>query len=773
MNAIKAQIEEAILNLTSSVSIGLSATFDEVKGIIRTFIRKHPEIFWFSHKYTYIEDKRIVKFHYNFTQEEVQFINEEIWKVLKKDFQVDFVRTLSELEKLVYVYKWITKRTTYNEYSSYNQTIYSVLINRNSVCTGYAKTAQYLLSQVGINSRLVYGKFNCDKTEFGRHGWNVVQINDSWYHVDFCLADASLRDLINDGESPIVKDSVLWNYFGVSTNKILTNRTIEEFETIPNCDKTINDIPDVTLKTPTERLICCKSNSGTSSIVYLDSFDKNVVIKVPRDNQHNLINNEAKILRQLSGSRHIVKLIFANDRELGLEQLTPWGELLNSTYYNPSDSTLRAIIHQLITGLLECKQKGICYSDIHYNNVFVSSEGIYKWGDFGLAFSAQEWNYLPKIMFENGMPKGSQWFMAPETYHSGIFNEASAIYAVSMMAYFVMNDMRPPFWSGVDHQIDALKERFDGHEIPVPTNASRYRSLWPIIGKNLSFDISKRDQSFLELLHQLQKASNDEDINISVHNGNNIIAESNLENCSLDTFARTAIYPGISQDLGSESNDSESIPMNDCSPDTFAQTAAYPRISQDLYSSSDDSESTPMNDCSLDTLARTAIYPGISQDLGSESNDSESIPMNDCSVNIFAITNCFPRISQDSGIDDSEIRQYPTSEQEPNEIEYSYRPLKNPSTKEYRQNQQEPLLRQAQSLQSSRSFLRRLKDKFIRSSKNNDKIAIKDFSQPSIVNACVYAPAQIKTNKSFIIRVYLYKSEEADDVDSKIKEIDP
>jgi hypothetical protein len=66
-----------------------------------------------------------------------------------------------------------------------------------------------------------------------------------------------------------------------------------------------------------------------------------------------------------------------------------------------------------------------------------------------------------------------------------------------------------------------------------------------------------------------------------------------------------------------------------------------------------------------------------------------------------------------------------------------------------------------------------LKDKFIRSSKNNDKIAIKDFSQPSIVNACVYAPAQIKTNKSFIIRVYLYKSEEADDVDSKIKEIDP
>jgi serine/threonine protein kinase len=703
MNAINAQIEKAILNLAPSVSIGSLATNDEVKGIIRTFLRKHPEIFWLSHNYTYTEDSGIVKFIYNFTKEEIRFINGEIEKVLKKDFQVDYVRNLSELEKLVYVYKWIAKRTTYNEYSSYNQTIYSVLINRNSVCTGYAKTAQYLLSQVGINSKLVYGKFNCDKSELGRHSWNIVQINGIWYHVDFCLAEASLSNLINEDECLNLRDSLLWNYFGVSTKAILTNRTIEDIETIPNCDSSIINIPDITLKAPAERLICCKSDSGSTSRVYLDSFDKNVVIKIPRDNKNNLIENEAYILRELNGCQHIVKLIFANDRELGLEQLTPWGELLNSTYYNPSDSTLRAIIHQLITGLLECKQKGICYSDIHYNNVFVSSEGIYKWGDFGLAFSAQEWNHLPKILFENGMPKGSQWFMAPETYYSGIFNEASAIYAVSMMAYFVMNDMRPPFWSGVDHQIDALKERFDGHEIPMPTNASRYRSLWPIIVKNLSFDISKRDQSFLELLHQLQKASNDENIHFDDYKGNNVIAASNLENCSLDTFAQTANISVITQDLDFDEN-----------------------INADEM-------------CNAD----------IDMSDNFESHKSDYVS----SIEYYASTNACPISSRPNITQSSECIS------EASEIcQNSFRPSSY-SAQHGAHNQNSRHI----------NIMQRFKDKLIGLLKSTDEKS----AESDEINACVYAPAQIKANKSFIIRVYLYKSEEADVVDSKVKEIDP
>lgn len=498
------QIELAILGFAPSVTLEQPATLEDVKGIIRIFMRNHPEIFWFSHQYHYENRTRILQLRYNFTKEKAKFFKAEIEKVITDDFQADYVRTLRELEKLVYVYKWIAKRTTYNEYSSFNQTIYSVLVNRNSVCTGYAKTAQYLLNLVGIESELVFGKFHSDRSEHGRHGWNIVKIGETWYHVDFCLTDISLSRLLNKDESLEENDSIMYNYFGVSTDKILGNRSIEFIETLPDCADTLTAYPNVELLKPKKKLICCKSNSGTSSKVYLDSYNKNRVIKVSRNGQTELLRNEAITLAKLSGCPHIIKSYGLNEMGLSLEQLTPWSELLNSHYYNPTESVLKNIIRQLIEGLIVCRDKGISYSDIHYNNVFVTKDGTYKWGDFGIAFPCQFDDKLPSEMIgEEGETKGSYWFIAPETYHQKVFTEASVIYSIAMMAYFVMNDMRPPFWTDEEHQQEALAQRLNGQDIHMPIFAVRYMDLWSIIRRALSYSTESRPCSFEDFINQL------------------------------------------------------------------------------------------------------------------------------------------------------------------------------------------------------------------------------------------------------------------------------
>ena len=48
-----------------------------------------------------------------------------------------------------------------------------------------------------------------------------------------------------------------------------------------------------------------------------------------------------------------------------------------------------------------------------------------------------------------------------------------------------------------------------------------------------------------------------------------------------------------------------------------------------------------------------------------------------------------------------------------------------------------------------------------------------DQQDSQTVNACVYAPFEVKVNKSFIIRVYMYLPHEQAAVDAKVKEIDP
>ena len=371
------------------------------------------------------------------------------------------MKHLSDLEKVAYVYKWIVNNTTYNEYSSFNQTIYSVLINRNSVCTGYAKTAQYLLGMIGIQSELVFGKFHADKSNGGRHGWNIVKIHDDWYHVDFCLADPSLKHLLNSDETPIERDGLIWNYFCKTTEYVLKNRSIEFVNSYPECVKSLDGCFTITLAKAQERTAVCKSDSGTSAKVYIDSFDKDSVIKKIRNNPH-LIDNEVKMLQRLKGCKHIVKLKGRIDDGVVLEQLSPWSELLNSHYYHPNEAQLKGIIIQLTEGLIECKNKGITYSDIHYNNVFVSKDGTYKWGDFGIAFSSTADGHLPSQMIgADGVALGSRWFMAPETYRDGIFTESSAIYSLAMVAYFVMNNMHPPFWTNEEHRQNTLVQQLN------------------------------------------------------------------------------------------------------------------------------------------------------------------------------------------------------------------------------------------------------------------------------------------------------------------------
>lgn len=115
-NHTRALIERAIMEFSPTVSLVPKTTFDDVRSIIRVFMRKHPEIFWFSHQYLYDEKTGILKFRYNFTKEKAEFFKGEIEKVINEDFQIDYAKTLSELKRIIYVYKWIANRTTYTIY---------------------------------------------------------------------------------------------------------------------------------------------------------------------------------------------------------------------------------------------------------------------------------------------------------------------------------------------------------------------------------------------------------------------------------------------------------------------------------------------------------------------------------------------------------------------------------------------------------------------------------------------------------------------------------
>ena len=84
-------------------------------------------------------------------------------------------------------------------------TAYAALINRTSVCQGYAKAYMYLLDRVGIKNEF------CSSEQLN-HIWNIVYINNKPYHVDVTWDDST--HCLGD---------VLHTNFLLSTNALIAN----------------------------------------------------------------------------------------------------------------------------------------------------------------------------------------------------------------------------------------------------------------------------------------------------------------------------------------------------------------------------------------------------------------------------------------------------------------------------------------------------------------------------------------------------------------------
>jgi transglutaminase-like putative cysteine protease/DNA-directed RNA polymerase subunit RPC12/RpoP len=88
-------------------------------------------------------------------------------------------------EKTRAIYDWLCSNITY-DYDNLNDntyklkhTAYAALINRTSVCQGYAVLLYRLLLEEGIPCRLISGTANQ-----GGHAWNIVKLGRSWYDLD-------------------------------------------------------------------------------------------------------------------------------------------------------------------------------------------------------------------------------------------------------------------------------------------------------------------------------------------------------------------------------------------------------------------------------------------------------------------------------------------------------------------------------------------------------------------------------------------------------------
>ncbi len=543
-------IESCIRKQEHYITFAEDVYEQDIKIAVRWIMRNNPDIFWFAYQYNYDKVKRKITFRYVFSKERVSQIQKSIAEVIEKDFHIDYVKKLSQIDQVQYIYRWLVSYCNYNVNSAYNQSIYSVFVRRNSVCTGYAKATQYLLGLLKIESKLVFGCLNNTPKE-SRHCWNIIRIGDIYYHLDTCFADAVLDDLaINSGVSDLCKtDGINYCFFCVSTNRIISTRTIEDLDTLPSCNVSIE--PSVIKSLSSSTIIkfrddikgCLLSGIGSSADIHLCLSDKNYVLKIFRAKDNVACKKEYHFMRQTKGCQYLIQcnesLTDLSKGILAIEQSTPILDLFCSNYYRITMKNLFKMIKDVSFGWKECQKRGVLYRDIHICNIYRTNNGIYKLGDFGSCTN----NFATKEVV------GNQWFMAPETLTRGVFSESSAVYSISMVMYFVLNNFRPVFWDGTSLAQQALQKKIEGNKVNLPSSCECFSNktivaLEEFFKNTLALQPQDRWSSIEKLVLEIKKIDESlEGSDIQIYKNGIDLHLSIIE--SIDTIENLSHFPTV------------------------------------------------------------------------------------------------------------------------------------------------------------------------------------------------------------------------------------
>ena len=155
-----------------------------------------------------------------------------------------------------------------------------------------------------------------------------------------------------------------------------------------------------------------------------------------------------------------------------------------------------------------CQKYNVIHRDIKPENIFVSDNGDFKLGDFGIARTIdRSVSALSK--------KGTYNYMAPEVYRGVEYGFSVDLYSLGIVLYRLLNKNRVPFLPPPPEPItfrgreEALAKRMNGEPFPAAVHAQG--RLAEIIQKACAFDPKERYSSPAQMRQELESILYDEE----------------------------------------------------------------------------------------------------------------------------------------------------------------------------------------------------------------------------------------------------------------------
>ncbi|ASI76642.1 S-layer homology domain-containing protein [Bacillus pacificus] len=214
--AFKDEVQKRINAYETNITLPYKTTNSNTKEVMNTLFNAYKEV---ASKNEYTNNNRsnvsyglsgspgnytfTLKITYRETKEQTEYVMKQAKAIVSSITQVG----MDDHEKVKAIHDYVVKHISYDtSYKAY--TAYEALVNRSAVCQGYALLTYQLLKEAGIENHFVTG------TGDGQpHAWNLVKIENKWYHLDTTF----------DDPIPDEQGRVTYSYFNLSDEQIARN----------------------------------------------------------------------------------------------------------------------------------------------------------------------------------------------------------------------------------------------------------------------------------------------------------------------------------------------------------------------------------------------------------------------------------------------------------------------------------------------------------------------------------------------------------------------
>lgn len=262
------------------------------------------------------------------------------------------------------------------------------------------------------------------------------------------------------------------------------------------------------------KIISIPQNDSEITELRSDGYDGKSITERFQEHLKDIVR-EYSLVTTLKGHPNIVRCddihYVQHDDGIGwdiyirMELLTPLMDVLPSV--TDVGQAVR-IGEDLCKALAECQKNNLIHRDIKPQNIFLSPNGDYKLGDFGIAKSVDRTT--------SGTKTGTYKYMAPEVYNNQPYGSAADIYSLGLTMYWLLNERRTPFLPlpptkpRISEEDAARARRFRGEPLPAPAHGSE--ELKRIVLKACAYAPKDRYQTADEMLRDLNILSGAENL---------------------------------------------------------------------------------------------------------------------------------------------------------------------------------------------------------------------------------------------------------------------